>query len=69
MREIHFIAGVPRIGVKAGLIGSRIDDGPDQMPQVELVLDEILGQSVQQRRIAGRIRGTNVVHGLDDPPA
>ena len=52
-----------------GLVGARIGDGPHQVPQVETVIDEILRQRVEQRRVARRIRGADIVHRIDDAAA
>ena len=67
MREIFGIAGVPFIRRETRLIGSRIGDGTHQLPQIEFMVDEVLGHRVEQGRIARRIGGADVVHRLDDP--
>ena len=66
VREIVGVVLVPLVGRDAGLIGARIGDGAHQLPQIEIVIHEILGQRVEQRRIAGRIGRADIVHRIDD---
>ena len=69
VREILGVVLVPLVGRDAGLVGARIGDGAHQLAQVEIVIQEILGQRVEQRRIAGRIGRADIVHRIDDAAA
>src|SRR5262249_57494836 len=67
VREIRVVVGVPLVGVEAQLIRSRIDDRADQMPQIVLVLDEILGQRIEKLRADWRITCTDMVGAFGAP--
>src|SRR5262245_7523634 len=69
VREINFVTLVPFIRAISQLIGPRVGDGANQVPQIEIVICQILSQRSKQRFVTGRITGTNVVHWIDDASA
>ena len=69
MREVALVLGVGRVGLPVALIGERVQDAAMQMPQVELVLDEVARQLVQHLRMRRRIGGRLRVGRLDEAAA
>jgi hypothetical protein len=48
------------------LMRPRLADQPHGVPQIEAVLDKVLGQVVEQFRASGWVDGANVVERPDD---
>ena len=47
MREVGLIIRVPFVRVEAQLVGSRVDDGADQMPKIVIVINEVFRQRIE----------------------
>ena len=63
------VGGVARRRPRVELVQPRVHDRPQQVLDVEAALDEVVGQGVQQRRVARRVGGAHVVDRLDQAAA
>ncbi len=66
VRKIGLVRRIPVITFKAELVGSRRYNRPHQFAQVVAGCQEIFRQSIQQCRVRGRIRRSNIIDGFDD---
>ena len=57
------------LALGAELVGPRVHDRADQVLDVELVGDEVLGQGVEQLVVGRRVGVAEVVDRIDDAPA
>ena len=66
MREVVAVGRIPFIGRECRLINTGVGDGPHQMLQIEIMIHEVFGQRIQQRRVRRRVGGPDIVHRIDD---
>ena len=64
--EVEGVVLVPAVGNDAQLVGLRPADVPHEMAQIVAALHKFHRQRIEERRVAGRIAGADVVHRIDD---
>ena len=69
MRVVHGVILVPLGRANRELIDARLADKLDQVPRIEVMVDELAREIFEQGRIAGRVAGANIVERLDDAGA
>ena len=67
--EVPLVEVVRLVDLPAPLIGQAAGDLPVEPLHVELVVDEAVGQVIEERRVAGGVGQVHVVGRVDDPDA
>src|SRR5262249_4356422 len=69
VRVVDLVVLIPLIGGDGVLIDARLANRPHDLLGVEAALDKLLGQTVEELRIARRVAGADIIHWLDEPNA
>src|SRR5690349_7348616 len=67
--EVGFVIAVGFVGHGRNLVGARVQEGAKERTQIESMVDEILGERIQQGSVAGRIGSAEIVVRLNDAAA
>ena len=65
-REVLLVFEVVFVGKRTELIRRRRTNGPDQILQIKLGVDEVLGQPIQQFGVGRRIRFAHIIFRFDN---